>query len=41
MIKIQDLSYKYKEGNIGLEDINLEFDRGEVVIIIGSRLGGR
>lgn len=41
MIKIQDLSYKYKEGNIGLEDINLEFDRGEVVIIIGSNGSGK
>ena len=41
MIKIQDLSYKYKEGNIGLKDINLEFNRGEIVTIIGSNGSGK
>ena len=33
MIKTKDLSYKYKEGNIGLKDINLEFSRGEIISI--------
>ena len=41
MIKIKDLSYKYKEGNIGLKNINLEFNRGEIVIIIGSNGSGK
>ena len=41
MIKIHNLSYKYKEGNIGLENINLEFNRGEIVMIIGSNGSGK
>ena len=41
MIKTKDLSYKYKEGNIGLKDINLEFSRGEIVAIIGSNGSGK
>ncbi len=41
MIKTKDLSYKYKEGNVGLKDINLEFSRGEVVAIIGSNGSGK
>lgn len=41
MIKTKDLSYKYKEGNVGLKDINLEFSRGEIVAIIGSNGSGK
>lgn len=41
MIKTKGLSYKYKEGNIGLKDINLEFSRGEIVAIIGSNGSGK
>ena len=33
MIKIDNLSYKFREGNIGLSNINVEFNRGEVVMI--------
>ena len=41
MIKINNLSYKFKEGNIGLKDINLEFKRGEIVFIIGPNGSGK
>ena len=41
MIKISDLSFKYKEGNPGLKTINLSFNRGEVVMIIGENGSGK
>ena len=41
MIKINNLSYKFREGNIGLSNINLEFNRGEVVMIIGTNGSGK
>ena len=41
MIEIDDLSYIFKEGNIGLEKINLKFNRGEIVMIIGSNGCGK
>lgn len=41
MIKISDLSFKYKEGNPGLKNINLSFNRGEVVMIIGENGSGK
>ncbi len=41
MIKVNNLSYKYKEGNIGLSNINLSFNRGEIVMIIGSNGSGK
>ena len=41
MIKINNLSYKFKEGNVGLNNINLEFNRGEIVFIIGPNGSGK
>ena len=41
MIKLKEVSYKYKEGNIGLENINLEFKRGEITMIIGHNGSGK
>lgn len=41
MIEVNNLSYKYKEGNIGLSNINLSFNRGEIVMIIGSNGSGK
>lgn len=41
MIKIENLNYKYKEGNIGLKNIYLSFNRGEIVMIIGSNGSGK
>lgn len=41
MIKVSNLSYKYKEGNIGLDKINLTFNRGEIVMIIGGNGSGK
>lgn len=34
MIKIQNLSYRYKNGKNVLENINLEIKEGEVTVII-------
>lgn len=41
MIKVEDLSYTFKEGNTGLNNINLSFSRGEVVMIIGDNGSGK
>lgn len=41
MIKVEKVNFKYKEGNIGLKDINLTFNRGEIVMIIGSNGSGK
>lgn len=41
MIKINNLSYQYKEGNVGLSNINLEFKRGEITCIIGPNGSGK
>ena len=41
MIKLEEVNFKYKEGNIGLRDINLSIKRGEIVMIIGSNGSGK
>ena len=41
MINISNLTYQYKEGNIGLKDINLSFNRGEITMIIGGNGSGK
>ena len=41
MIRVSDLSFKYKEGNLGLKNINLSFNRGEIVMIIGENGSGK
>ncbi len=41
MIKVEDLSYTFREGNQGLKDINLSFSRGEIVMIIGDNGSGK
>ena len=41
MIKIENLTYRYKEGNLGLDNINLEFRKGEITMIIGSNGSGK
>lgn len=41
MIKIENLSYKYKNGSKILEDINLEFKEKEIISIIGKNGSGK
>lgn len=41
MIKLENVSFKYKEGNYGLKNINLEFHKGEITIIIGVNGSGK
>lgn len=36
MIKLQDVSFKYKNGKDVLKDINLEINEGEFISIIGK-----
>jgi len=36
MIKIQNVNFKYKNGNDTLKDINLEIKEGEFISIIGK-----
>lgn len=41
MIKIENLTYKYKFSNTILEDINLEITEGEIVVIVGKNGSGK
>lgn len=41
MIEIKNLSYKYKNGNIVLNNINLHIKKGEFVCIIGKNGSGK
>lgn len=41
MFQISDLTYQYKEGNIGLSKINLSIQKGEITMIIGSNGSGK
>jgi len=41
MIKLDNLNYQYKEGNIGLRNINLSFKKGEITMIIGPNGSGK
>ena len=41
MFQVNNLNYQFKEGNLGLIDINLSFKRGEVTMIIGSNGSGK
>ena len=41
MIKIKELNYQYREGNIGLSNINLEFYDDEITMIIGPNGSGK
>ena len=36
MIKLQNVSFKYKNGKDVLNDINLEINEGEFICIIGK-----
>ena len=41
VIKIENLSYSYPDGNRALSDINLEVERGETLGIIGANGAGK
>lgn len=41
MINIEGLSYKYKNGEKVIENLNLEIQEGEVVSIIGKNGSGK
>lgn len=41
MIEIQEVSYKYKNGTEGLENINLKIEEGQVISIIGKNGSGK
>lgn len=41
MIEIKNLSYKYKNGNLVLNDINLKINDGEILSIIGNNGAGK
>ena len=41
MIKLTDVSYKYKTGENVLENINLEIKNGELVAVIGKNGSGK
>ena len=41
MIKIENLSYKYKFTDYILENINLEINQGEIVVIVGRNGSGK
>ena len=41
MIRVENLNYQYKEGNIGLNNINLSFNKSEITMIIGPNGSGK
>ena len=41
VLEARDLSYKYPNGTVAIEDINLKINRGEKVAIIGSNGAGK
>ena len=41
MIELKDVSFKYKNGNSVLENINLEINDGEFVCIVGKNGSGK
>jgi len=41
MIKLENVNYIYKEGNVGLKNINLEIKKGEITAIIGNNGSGK
>lgn len=41
MIEIKDLNYRFPDGTLGLENINLSIKQGEFVIIAGSNGSGK
>lgn len=41
MIKIENLSYKYEDGTIALDDINIDLQNGDCIGIIGANGSGK
>jgi len=41
MVEVKNVRYKYKNGDIVLDNINLEVDKGQVVGIIGKNGSGK
>lgn len=41
MFKINDLNYKYEKNSLALSNINMDFDKGNVIGIIGSNGSGK
>ncbi|SFT05597.1 phosphonate ABC transporter ATP-binding protein [Marininema halotolerans] len=41
MIEMQNVSKMYPNGTIGLKDINLSFDKGEFIVIVGRSGAGK
>ena len=41
MIKIEDLSFKYKESNYVLKNLNLDINKGECVAVVGKNGAGK
>ena len=41
MIKIENLSFKYKEGEYILKDINLEIKQGQSIALVGKNGSGK
>lgn len=41
MIKVEKLEYKYEDGTIALKDINIDYDKGNIIGVIGANGSGK
>lgn len=41
MLEVKDLTYCYSDGTVAIEDISMDFDKGEIVGVIGANGAGK
>ena len=41
VLEVRDLTYKYHNGTVAIENINMQINRGEKVAVIGSNGAGK
>ena len=41
MFKINNLTYQYEKGKLALSNVNMDFDKGDVIGVIGTNGSGK